>query len=227
MTTDFPTRGRCVEWAPIGGYYSRLFWELRGGPLFSALLRSPGTARRSIVEGCGTLLYDLTTIELLTMGWISLRSRLHGPTYFETVPNQATNFDSTTGKVEHVENFDHIHALPSSGHPLQNPSVPDDALPFIAPAIVRNKRLGLPQAQSPAWIVVDNIVYDCTDFIEEHPGGDTVLRSFIGEDCSWQFWRFHSKMIMEEWGRPLRVGRTEGILNRFKEPPRYFGSRNR
>jgi hypothetical protein len=32
---------------------------------------------------------------------------------------------------------------------------------------------------------------------------------------------------MEQWGRSLRVGRTERILNRFKEPPRYFGSRNR
>jgi hypothetical protein len=28
---------------------------------------------------------------------------------------------------------------------------------------------------------------------------------------------------MRDFGRPLRVGRTEGVNNRFKEPPRYFG----
>lgn len=165
------------------------------------------------------------------MGWLSLRSRLHGPTSFEPVPKQAPNFKYTFSEhveyVEHVEHVDHIRASPPSGYPLQNLSVSDDDLPFIPPAIVRSKRLGLPHAQGPAWIVVDNIVFDCTNFIKEHPGGDTVIRSFVGEDCSWQFWRFHSKSIMEEWGRPLRVGRTEGIPNRFKEPPRYFGSRNR
>jgi cytochrome b involved in lipid metabolism len=158
------------------------------------------------------------------MGWLSLRSRLHGPTSFEPVPTQFTNFKSATEHVEHVE---HIYAPRPSEYPLQNPSVPDDALPFIPPAIVRNQRLRLSQAQGLAWIVVDNIVYDCTKFIKEHPGGDTVIRSFIGEDCSWQFGRFHSKAIMEKWGRPLRVGRTEGIVNRFKEPPRYFGSKSR
>ncbi|KAJ5974111.1 hypothetical protein N7481_011321 [Penicillium waksmanii] len=162
------------------------------------------------------------------MGWLGLRSRLHdGLTSFEPVPTQVTDFKSVTEHVEKVETIDHISASPPFAYTLQDPSVPDDALPFIPPAIVRNQRLCLSLANGLAWIVVDNIVYDCTKFIKEHPGGDTVIRSFIGEDCSWQFWRFHSKTIMEKWGRYLRVGRTEGIVNRFKEPPRYFGSRNR
>lgn len=73
------------------------------------------------------------------------------------------------------------------------------------------------------WIVVDNIVYDCTDFILEHPGGEQVIMSFIGEDCSWQFWRFHSCALMEQYGVPLRIGRTEGVQNRFEEPKRFVG----
>ena len=32
------------------------------------------------------------------------------------------------------------------------------------------------------WIVVDGIVYDCTDFFLEHPGGAQVIASFIGEE---------------------------------------------
>jgi cytochrome b involved in lipid metabolism len=74
---------------------------------------------------------------------------------------------------------------------------------------------------------VDNIIYDCTDFIAEHPGGETVIDSFGGQDCSWQFWRFHNATHMKEFGRRLRVGRTAGIRNRFAERPRFVGLRKR
>lgn len=72
---------------------------------------------------------------------------------------------------------------------------------------------------------MDNIVYDCTTFVLSHPGGKTVIESFCGADCSWQFWRFHGEKEMREFGRALRVGRTEGIQNRFKEPVKYVGLR--
>jgi cytochrome b involved in lipid metabolism len=74
-------------------------------------------------------------------------------------------------------------------------------------------------------IVVNNIVYDCTKFIKEHPGGEQIIRAFGGAECTWQFWRFHRKNEMEEFGRPLRVGRTTGMVNKFKEPSKYVGLR--
>ena len=33
-------------------------------------------------------------------------------------------------------------------------------------------------------IVIDEIVYDCSDFISEHPGGEAVIRNLSGSDCS-------------------------------------------
>jgi len=76
-------------------------------------------------------------------------------------------------------------------------------------------------------IVIDKIVYDCTTFVKEHPGGETVVKAFAGEDCSWQFWRFHGKKEMEEFGRRLRVGKTDGVKNRYAEIPQYVGLRSR
>lgn len=76
-----------------------------------------------------------------------------------------------------------------------------------------------------AVIVVHEIVYYFTDFIHKHPGGTQIIESFAGTECSWQFWRFHGKGEMEEFGRPLRVGRTKGLKNRFEEPKRYVGLR--
>jgi cytochrome b involved in lipid metabolism len=70
-------------------------------------------------------------------------------------------------------------------------------------------------------IVVDEVVYDCSTWADEHPGGDSVIRNFGGQDCSWQFWRFHNKKDMAKYGVALRIGRTEGVTNRFPEPKRY------
>jgi cytochrome b involved in lipid metabolism len=66
-------------------------------------------------------------------------------------------------------------------------------------------------------IVIDNIAYDCTYFLKEHPRGEQIIKSFGGAECSWQFWRFHGKKELEDFGR------TEGMVNKFKEPQRYVG----
>lgn len=152
------------------------------------------------------------------MGWLSLRHRAQGPSPGDPRPASTTNIKP------HLEHVEHIYPISDSEYPFQEPTIPDNALPFIPPAVVRA------QSESPSateknrgWIVIDDVVYDCTEFIHEHPGGTTVIRSFLSQDCSWQFWRFHSRSIMEEFGRPLRIGRTQGIENRFKEPPRYIG----
>ncbi|KAL4922145.1 hypothetical protein BDW62DRAFT_173007 [Aspergillus aurantiobrunneus] len=120
-------------------------------------------------------------------------------------------------------------------YPLQHPSTPDSELPYIDPTVLSQVAQHWTETTSTssteetgtceplAWIVVDNIVYDCTDFQHEHPGGTVVIRSFVGQDCSWQFWRFHTRKHMEEFGTPLRIGRTSGIRNRFEERPRYVG----
>ncbi|KAL2865977.1 cytochrome b5-like heme/steroid binding domain-containing protein [Aspergillus lucknowensis] len=128
-------------------------------------------------------------------------------------------------------------------YPAVDLSTPDSDLPYIDPKILSlveehwssstssdsDSASSSPQSQSQsqakpsAWIVIDDIVYDCTEFQHEHPGGTVVIRSFVGQDCTWQFWRFHTKQLLKEYGRGLRIGRTSGMKNRFKEPPRYVG----
>lgn len=104
--------------------------------------------------------------------------------------------------------------------PTDPSSISDDQLPFIdASRVTESRRDGL------LWIVIDDIVYDCTLFAEQHPGGRRVLEFFNGTNCSWQFWRFHSKKDMEEYGRSLRIGCTSGVPNKFNERPRFVGLR--
>jgi hypothetical protein len=176
------------------------------------------------------------------MGWI----RGIGPAKLGVQKAQEVLEIRTTAKqsVEHVEDI--IGTLeghkqpqtqktlePAKRYPLQPTTLTNEELPFIPPEVVQQKRR--PGALSGTkcqdgeikdyGIVVDEVVYDCSasGFIHEHPGGEQVILSFVGEDCSWQFWRFHGKNEMEQYGKELRIGRTKGVLNRFAEPVRFVG----
>jgi cytochrome b involved in lipid metabolism len=167
------------------------------------------------------------------MGWFSINRGSAKDDSLQSVIDSAPN--DVKAQAVHIEHAEPArnpldsegarHRRQSLEFPFLDVSIPDEKLPFISSSQVQEQRpskSGISKDRR-LWIVVDNVVYDCTHFVSEHPGGDTVINSFVGEDCSWQFWRFHSNSIMRDFGRPLRVGRTEGVNNRFKEPPRYFG----
>ncbi|KAL3461637.1 cytochrome b5-like heme/steroid binding domain-containing protein [Aspergillus heterothallicus] len=171
------------------------------------------------------------------MGWLTLRRRAEAQSTSEPVHSSSEKIGAYA---EHTEDI--ANPLPSpqpqhnptktqprtflgSRYPLVDLSTPDTSLPYINPETVTHLETHYKSspASIPAWIVIDNIVYDCTDFLNGHPGGSVVINSFVGQDCSWQFWRFHGRQHMHDFGRALRVGRTEGVRNRFKEPARYVG----
>ncbi|CDO96427.1 unnamed protein product [Kluyveromyces dobzhanskii CBS 2104] len=37
------------------------------------------------------------------------------------------------------------------------------------------------------WMIIDGKVYDCTGFVEEHPGGDEILVDLGGQDATGPF----------------------------------------
>ena len=173
------------------------------------------------------------------MGWLQLARNAQAAIASNSASSTKDNADQVL-RVEKVANQADIEGiaikLSFKQYPFMQRSISNDALPFIpghevlARRPVRSSDTGKQGAAdvgkgigSECWVVIDNIVYDCTEFISQHPGGEQVILSFIGEDCSWQFWRFHGKNEMEQYGIDLRVGRTEGIRNRFVEPMRYVG----
>lgn len=158
------------------------------------------------------------------MGWLKWNSNL----WPQATPPPQVNDDSG-GREDLKLDTQHIERIDGSSNDirstrqyiLQSTSVSDEQLPFIPGSTVRDAKT----SSDRLWIVIENIVYDCTEFVHVHPGGSTVIESFNGEDCSWQFWRFHNRTNMDVDGRPLRIGRTAGVENRFKEKPRFLGLR--
>jgi len=153
-------------------------------------------------------------------------------------PTSSLKRDEEVAHIEHVnigpEDISEKSSTTSKQYPFVPESLSDEALPFIPKEVVL-KRGKQSKSEDPKiydkerqqdnehWIVIDNIVFDCSEFALEHPGGEDVILSFVGEDCSWQFWRLHGKSVMDQYGRGLRVGRTAGIKNRFPESVRYVG----
>ena len=57
-----------------------------------------------------------------------------------------------------------------------------------------------------AWIVINNKVYNVTEFIEEHPGGEGVLIAYAGTDCTEQFKSVIHSQAADEIMEELYVG---------------------
>ena len=44
-------------------------------------------------------------------------------------------------------------------------------------------------ADTGLWIIIDNDVYDVTQFVDEHPGGPKILKRTAGKDATKPFWK--------------------------------------
>ncbi|KAJ0182859.1 hypothetical protein K1T71_002228 [Dendrolimus kikuchii] len=77
---------------------------------------------------------------------------------------------------------------------------------------------------SDAVIIIDNVVYDVTEFLEEHPGGMEVLLENAGKDASECFRRVGHSDFAFEWRQKFVVGEVvdeEKWEVRPREEPMY------
>lgn len=64
-----------------------------------------------------------------------------------------------------------------------------------------------------AWLAIDGIVYDITSFLKKHPGGQSVLLSVAGTDCTEAFHGYHPDWVAEKHlqkNSAMRIGRLKG-----------------
>lgn len=60
--------------------------------------------------------------------------------------------------------------------------------------------------QTDAVIIIDNVVYDVTAFLEEHPGGHEVLLRLAGGDASRCFREVGHSEIAHRWREQFKIG---------------------
>ncbi|KAF5541909.1 acyl dehydrogenase, partial [Fusarium napiforme] len=59
------------------------------------------------------------------------------------------------------------------------------------------------------WCIIDSTVYDLTDFVDAHPGGETVLKQVAGQDATTAFYNLHRHEVLTKY-KDLAVGTIEG-----------------
>lgn len=59
------------------------------------------------------------------------------------------------------------------------------------------------------WCIIDSTVYDLTDFVDAHPGGESVLRQVAGQDATTAFYNLHRHEVITKYA-DLAIGTVEG-----------------
>lgn len=57
-------------------------------------------------------------------------------------------------------------------------------------------------------IIVDEYVYDVSEFVNEHPGGAKILKRVAGKNATKQFWKYHNEGVLKKYAPKLRVGKV-------------------
>ena len=65
---------------------------------------------------------------------------------------------------------------------------------------------------SSLWCIIDSTVYDLTDFLPAHPGGESVLRQVAGQDATSAFYSLHRHEVLspQQHGARLAIGTVAG-----------------
>ncbi|CZS98527.1 uncharacterized protein RAG0_07225 [Rhynchosporium agropyri] len=59
------------------------------------------------------------------------------------------------------------------------------------------------------WFVIDSKVYDVTDFVDAHPGGEAVLKQVAGTDATEAFYNLHRQEVLQKYSS-LCIGTIDG-----------------
>ncbi|AEO63571.1 6a3cca0e-1992-4043-b3cc-2ddab3848fd4 [Thermothielavioides terrestris] len=63
--------------------------------------------------------------------------------------------------------------------------------------------------EDSTWFVIDTVVYDVSDFLDAHPGGEAVLRQVAGQDATVAFYNLHRHEVLQKYAN-LAIGTIAG-----------------
>ena len=56
------------------------------------------------------------------------------------------------------------------------------------------------------WIIINEYVYDITNFMSEHPGGKQILMNVAGKDATEYFEELHNPKVLKEVAEDYKIG---------------------
>eukprot|EP01001_Neometanema_parovale_P013320 NODE_9693_length_630_cov_88.163708_g9426_i0.p1 GENE.NODE_9693_length_630_cov_88.163708_g9426_i0~~NODE_9693_length_630_cov_88.163708_g9426_i0.p1 ORF type:complete len:132 (+),score=12.46 NODE_9693_length_630_cov_88.163708_g9426_i0:108-503(+) len=74
------------------------------------------------------------------------------------------------------------------------------------------------------WIVLDNKVYDVSDFLNDHPGGRGPILAHAGKDASATFHAQHDVSYIDNTLHHFQIGAVQKEELRHRSPPSFDGT---
>eukprot|EP01124_Arcella_intermedia_P008090 TRINITY_DN1504_c0_g1_i1.p1 TRINITY_DN1504_c0_g1~~TRINITY_DN1504_c0_g1_i1.p1 ORF type:complete len:525 (+),score=85.20 TRINITY_DN1504_c0_g1_i1:40-1575(+) len=89
-------------------------------------------------------------------------------------------------------------------------------------AVVTREEVAKHNTPDSAWIIIDSIVYDVTDFSAMHPGGEQLLLEYAGKDATEAFYGLHRHEDLIKFGLKIKVGQIAGEKPQVINDPAGF-----
>lgn len=61
-----------------------------------------------------------------------------------------------------------------------------------------SKEVEIHNKQNDCWIIIEEKIYDITNFIEKHPGGKRALMIYAGKDATEEFNALHHPSVIDK-----------------------------
>ncbi|OAX81859.1 hypothetical protein ACJ72_03796 [Emergomyces africanus] len=71
--------------------------------------------------------------------------------------------------------------------------------------------------EDSCWCIIDHKVYDLTDFLDAHPGGNVVLTQIAGTDATSAFYNLHRHEVLQKYA-DLCIGTVENETPEVVDP---------
>ncbi|OQO14355.1 hypothetical protein B0A48_01231 [Cryoendolithus antarcticus] len=75
-------------------------------------------------------------------------------------------------------------------------------------AALTRQEVGKHNSEEDLWCIVDHKVYDLSDFLDAHPGGNVVLQQVAGQDATTAFYNLHRHEVLQKYAS-LCIGTLE------------------
>ena len=62
------------------------------------------------------------------------------------------------------------------------------------------------------YLIIDGKVYDCTEWLTDHPGGKAIIMGVAGKDATKQFDALHSKRTKKKLTQQGKFAKQVGVL---------------
>jgi predicted heme/steroid binding protein len=83
--------------------------------------------------------------------------------------------------------------------------------------IISREEVAQNNTATSLWCIIDARVYDLTDFVDAHPGGEHVLLQVAGQDATAEFFGLHRHEVLQKY-QSLCIGALKDAAPEFKLP---------